>query len=133
MREAGRRLKLCCTVVTLLSGMTGWGCGEAVEELWQRMEAAYAGNEFENGHAAVEELISSCPGDDHAAARALTRMLQEVRRQRWHHRLLPRENPRALWAAQHYCALERRGVVSARTDMMRLAVNLVVEGALAHG
>ena len=133
MREAGRRLKLCCTVVTLLSGMTGWGCGEAVEELWQRMEAAYAGNEFENGHAAVEELISSCPGDDHAAARALTRMLQEVRRQRWHHRLLPRENPRALWAAQHYCALERRGVVSARTDMMRLAVNLVVEAALAHG
>ena len=133
MREVGRKRRVCCSVATLLFGIAGWGWAEAVEKIWKQVEEAYARNEFENGHTAIKALLASRPGDDALAARALARMLEEIRRQRWHHRLLPGENPRAFWAAQHYCALERRGVVSAHTGMMRLAVDLVVKGALAQG
>ena len=133
MRAVGRKSRVCFSVASLWIGIAGWGWAEDADQLWKRVEEAYARNEFENGHAAIEGLLASRPGDDALAARALARMLEEARRQRWHHRLLPRENPRAVWAAQQYCALERRGAVSAHTEMMRLAVDLVVQGALAQG
>ncbi len=103
------------------------------ENPWERAEEAYARDEFEIGHATLKGLIASRPGDEALAARSLARMLGEVRRQRWHHRLLPRENPWGRWAAERYCALEGRGVVSTHSKLMRLAVDLVVDGSLAQG
>lgn len=107
-----------------------WG---GTEEKWAQAEEAYARSEFENGHAALKQLMEESPGDDALAARALERMLIHVRRQRWHHRLLPRENPWGFWAAERYCSLERRKVVSAHSETMRLAVDLVVDGAIKMG
>lgn len=133
MRAPGRQLRVGCLRAGLLLWLSLWGGAGGAEILWDRAEKAYARSEFEQGHATLRDLLSANPGSDGMAARSLERMLREVKRQRWHHRLLPRENPWGFWAAERYCALEERRVVSAHSEMMQLAVDLVIDGAVRRG